>query len=54
MTNRAAHAAAMLEHGDKCLGRTNLTDADLAHFAERHPDLRPVFEELQYLRDQHD
>lgn len=43
-------AATMLTHRSFSQGQDNLIDADLTQFAEAYPELRVVFEEVQFLR----
>lgn len=40
----------MMVHNSYSHGRLNVIHGDLTRLAEAYPDLRPVFEELQYLR----
>ena len=47
-------AATMMAHRSYSRGQDNPIDADLSHLAEAYPDLRPVFEELQFLRHEND
>ena len=54
MTKPATFAATMLTHRSYSRGQASLIDADLSQFAEAYPDLRSVFEELQFLRHEVD
>lgn len=54
MIKPAALAATMLIHRSYSRGQDNLIDADVTQLAEAYPDLRPVFEELQFLRREND
>lgn len=48
--NHAKHASMMLAHRSYNHGSDNVMDSDLVQLAEAYPDLRPVFEEVQFLR----
>ena len=50
----AQRAIAMMIHRAYRHGSDPVFHADLMTLAEYHEDLRPVFEELQYLRSQHE
>jgi hypothetical protein len=41
-------------HHGSAYGRDNLRDTDLTRLADGWPDLRAVFEEVQFLRDRTD
>lgn len=47
-------AATMMTHRAYSRGADSLHDADLTQMADTWPDLRPVFEELQFLRREKD
>lgn len=47
-------AATLMNHRSYRRGLDSLIDADLTQFAEAFPDLRPVFEELQFLRHENE
>lgn len=47
-------AATMLTHRSFSRGQDNLIDADLTQFAEAYPELRVVFEEVQFLRHENE
>lgn len=47
----AGRAAMMLTHASYSKGREVLIDADLVQMAEVYPELRPVFEEAQFMRN---
>lgn len=53
MTN-PKFAATMMAHRSYCRGQANVIDGDLAGLVDAYPDLRLVFEEVQYLRTRED
>jgi hypothetical protein len=50
MTMTPAQNLAISIHAASPYGRDNVKDSDLSRLLEHWPDLRAVFEEVQYLR----
>lgn len=54
MTKPAALSAALMAHRSYRRGSDNLLDDDLCRLSDAYPDLKDVFEELQFLRHENE